>query len=743
MIIKGFIKSVIYDKVDFHIFTLKDNTKVKCVKMLDFNIEKNILVEIDGNFVDDPKFGPTFVVDKINKLESKSNLDLLHFIDGIGDKKAEIINNDGGYEIFKTNPFLIFNYFLSKSSTDILTQIQNKKHLFTSNDKNIIAKQMNKEIKGIGTKKILQWMDSFELKEEYNTEKFLQDENLIQYLASDSALKVYEQIKDINEYEKIIKQMLEYGYPEYCVNYFFKDFLLDSISILEGNPYLMLDYGLNFVLCDNIAMNKFNFEPTSEYRIINAVLHIIKQNEKDGNTFMNYDDCIISTSELIGIECVEISKIVFDNLQASEPEFIKKDEKIYRRVIYFTERKLGIMLANKAKYKCNFVDYKVYAQLDKSKLSVTQKEYVKELLKNKISIFTGGPGTGKTTTINELCNCLDFLNKKYLLCAPTGRAAKRITEATKRPASTIHRLLEYKPRGIFGSFSHNEKYPLYADYIIVDEASMLDVYLLNSLMKAVKETTTIIFVGDINQLPSVSMGSVMRDMKNSGIIPVYELTEVFRQSLDSDIVVNAYHVNNNEALENNNKDFEFELISDYSSLEEKLSKETSDFQILCPMRIGEFGTIRMNKLMQKLKIGTIQNNFNVGDKVIQTDNDYNKEVFNGEIGEVIKITNNEVTVKYEFNDPQIITYKSNELYEIDLAYAISIHKSQGSEADYVIMIVDGNEDFLSKELIYTGITRAKKKLKIYSKYPIEFYESLKTSNNRTTTLDLAIRNAYK
>lgn len=746
MIIRNEIKKIIYNNDTFHIFSLKDNTRVKLTFRIDFELKAGMYIEIEGDFVNEEKYGLTFVGKKIIKKEKQASFDILSIaIDGIGEKKAqEIIEDIGDYSILKKEPFKIFDYFLSKTSLDVLKQIQEKRHLFTSNEKEVVAKQMNKEIKGIGTKKILSWMEKFEEEFSYDTYLFLTDDIIIKFLASDTALKIYEQIQHIDELENAYKKMVELKIPNYAINYLFKDFHFNVLNKIKENPYILLEYGLDFVLVDNIAIKEFNISLSNDKRIVNGIVYTIKKSEKEGNTFINFKEGISNSSKLLDIDESVIDLYITNEIRKAEPEFILKDDMLYRRVIYFTERKLGNILSLKAKSNKNVIPEFILKYIESTSLSEIQKFSVCKVLTEKISILTGGPGTGKTTTINEVCNCLDKMHKKYFLCAPTGRAAKRINESTNREAQTLHRLLEYKPRGNFGTFLRNEKYPLYADYVIVDESSMLDVYMLNSLMKALRQDTSIIFVGDIDQLPSVSMGSVLRDMKDSGVIPVYVLTEVFRQSLESNIVKNAYHIKNNEPLELGD-DFKFVKVSNYDEVKLELEKLNFEYQILCPMRIGNIGTIKINQLMQglsnkntKYAYGNGQI-YKVNDKIIQMDNNYNKEVYNGEIGTILSIDEEFVTIKYPYNTPEIIKYKLSELYEIDLSYAISIHKSQGSEADNVVLIIDGSEKFLSKELIYTAVTRAKKSITLLSTYDLEFYSKLETSNTRMTNLNNLIQ----
>ena len=746
MLIKDKIKGIIYSSYKFYILKLSQDVRVKITFEPDFTLEKNSIVEFNGEFVNDIKFGETFIATSATLIERANSFNILALaINGISEKRSqEILDELGSYTILKENPLKIFDFYLSKASKDIWEQIKEKRDLFQTEDKEELAKQMAKEIKGIGKKKVLQWIEQFEEIYPFDKDLFLEDDSLMMFLSSDTAYDIYQQVKHIDQIEKQFQDLLNLEIPQYVINFLFKDYK-NVWEVLSDNPYLLLDYGLPFSFVDNIALTTFNVAPNYKDRIINAFLFILINHEKDGNTFLEKDEAFTQAKRLLNIDNNIILDIFEESLMDDEPELILKNDKLYRRVIFFTERKLGILLNNKTKAKDNFIPANIPTYLKTTKLSEKQQQGVLTVLSKKISILTGGPGTGKTTTINEVCNCLDMMHKKVLLCAPTGRAAKRMTESTKRLSQTIHRLLDYKPRGLSGAFMKNEKHPLDADYIIVDESSMLDVYILNSLIKAIKPETSIIFVGDVNQLPSVSMGSVFRDMKDSNLISVFELTEVFRQSLESYIVRNAYHVNNNESLEINNNDFKFIKVNTYEDVRQQLETFDFDYQILCPMRIGDLGTININKLMQSIKNKSDQAKvysngrvFKVNDKIIQNDNDYNKEVFNGEIGEIISINDEETKIKYVYNDPEIITYKNSQLYEIDFSYAISIHKSQGSEADNIVLIIDGNKNFLSKELIYTAITRAKKNIIILSTYDLDFYETLETSNNRMTNLSSTI-----
>lgn len=741
--LKGKIKKI-YSKDTFNIITLISGKQIQYIGNIE--VHTNDYITCNGEWIN-TKYGQIFSASNITVSNSFYFLFSL-FISGISDKTAEKIFEKYTYEEIKKNPLLLYDYFLTDSSRKILEQIREKRTLFYADTIDTISKHLAKEIKGIGKKKILNWIDIYTTYYEYNTEKFLSDNFLYYILSSETTRQIVQQVKYLDQLESDYKLLRKYDIPEYSLKYLIKDFKNQMLNKIKENVFMLNDYYVPFPLIDNFAIHELNMNLMNEKRIINGVIYELLENEKDGNTFMDLDSCLKISTELLNVSIEKIKEIIIENLKLGyDSEFILEENRLYRRVIYYTEQKLAKMILEKTEEKDNYIPYSIPQYLSTTNLSKNQQECIIGSLKKKISIFTGGPGTGKTTSIKELCNCLDKMNKTYILTSPTGKAAKRISESTDRDAKTIYRTLEYKKRGKFGSFQRNENYKLYANYIIVDESSMLDVFILNSLLKATHEKTSIIFVGDVNQLPSVSMGSVFKDMKDSEVVPIFELTEVFRQGLDSDIVQNAYHVKKNEPLQVQNKDFFFEKIKDLTDVEKWLKKLKSEFLIICPMRIGMLGTIKMNKIMQELKnknsiiCSHFDRNFKIGDKVIQLDNNYDKEVYNGEIGYIKSGDSQSITVCYPNNlENTEITYEYKELNQIDLAYAITIHKSQGSESNNVLMIVDGNKEFISKELIYTGITRAKEKLFILSTYDLDFYKNLQTANNRCTNLCNVLRN---
>jgi len=442
----------------------------------------------------------------------------------------------------------------------------------------------------------------------------------------------------------------------------------------------------------------------------------------------------------------KISDIIYKNAQTKKSDIYIDNTRLYRRLVYKTEREVGEALSIRIKQPPAKIPADIEQYLKSTRLIKEQQMHVRGVLENNVSILTGGPGTGKTTCLKALCNIFHKMGKTYALAAPTGRASKRISETTGRPAKTLHRLLEYQYMGNFGLYMKNHKNQLNYDYIIVDEASMVDIFLMSALLKATPLRTHIILVGDVDQLPSISIGALLKDLKNSGVVPVHTLTKIHRQSKSSEIVKNAYRVKNGELITDKPRsDFlsvQINAVEKLMHYIDMLVAKGKSFQVLCPTRIGPYGTDVLNEYMQKTinKKATksiVHNNklFKIGDKIIQTDNDYIKEVFNGEIGTIADIQDGRVIIDFPQNTPSRIAYTRQELSHIDLAYAITIHKSQGSEFDNVLIVFgDTHAHFLTKELVYTGITRAKKGLLFLTVKTLDFYQALPTGNARITNL---------
>ena len=419
-----------------------------------------------------------------------------------------------------------------------------------------------------------------------------------------------------------------------------------------------------------------------------------------------------------------------------------------------------------------------------------QKTAVKEALNNGVLVITGGPGTGKTTIINIIISLLGDERKKIVLAAPTGRAAKRMTEATGHEAQTIHRILGITyvdDNSRHQIFDKNEDDPIDADVIIVDESSMVDILLMSSLLKAVKLGTKLILVGDVDQLPSVGAGNVLKDIIDSGVIKIVRLTEVFRQARESAIIMNAHRINNGEMPVLNDKEKDFFLVKRSNSIDavetikELILKRLpafsgcdpfNDIQVLTPMRKGQLGVQELNKYLQETLNPPAKNKkekifrniiLRQGDKVMQIKNNYNMSwkvfdkgigkrrvideglgVFNGDCGIVQDINNDDETVTVVFDDGKTVEYDFIQLDEIELSYAVTIHKSQGSEYPVVIIpLISGPPMLLSRNLLYTAVTRAKKLAVIVGlKDTISRMVNNNREINRYSTLDLRIKNMY-
>ncbi|MCL5126691.1 MAG: ATP-dependent RecD-like DNA helicase [Deltaproteobacteria bacterium] len=514
-----------------------------------------------------------------------------------------------------------------------------------------------------------------------------------------------------------------------------------SIEVVKNNPYrLAMDiFGIGFVTADKIA-EKLGVEKDAPLRMEAGVIYILNQLAEDGHVYY-------PLSPLLD-KCAEILKVNKENVvnaleTLSKEKWIiieelpeRDDPFVYLSTFYTCETGIAskikaILRAPYSRRKIDSTKAVEWAQKQTSiSLAVNQIEAVKTALDCKLMVITGGPGTGKTTIIKTILCIFEKLGVKILLAAPTGRAAKRMSEATGRESKTIHRILEFSPGK--GGFQRNEQHPLPADLIIVDEASMIDTVLMYHLVKAVPLTSTLILIGDVNQLPSVGTGNILQDIINSGSAPVVHLTEIFRQARDSDIVVNAHLINSGiiPNLENpaeGTRDFYFIEKTDADEALETVLKlvcsriqnafgfdPIDDVQVLSPMNRGTVGAFNLNLELQKglnpAQEGIMRGGraFRIYDKVMQVRNNYDKEVFNGDIGRISKIDleNQEVTINF---DGRSVVYDYSDLDEIVLAYAISVHKSQGSEYPCVVIpLLTQHYVLLQRNLLYTAITRGRK-----------------------------------
>ena len=527
--------------------------------------------------------------------------------------------------------------------------------------------------------------------------------------------------------------------PTYAVK-IYKQYGRDSIRVVEENPYrLAADiFGIGFITADKIA-EKLGVPRDSKIRAEAGILYVLKELSDEGHVYYPYELLIKKGSEILGLEEERILPAL-DKL-AQEGKAVVEDRRTTEKAVYLAKyhrSELGIV--NKLKTilvfprqlrLINIDEVLEWVQRDlKITLSEKQVEAVKASVNSKAMIVTGGPGTGKTTIINAIMRIYRKMGQKVLLAAPTGRAAKRMTEATGYEAKTIHRLLEYSPGG--GIFKKDEANPLEADLIIIDETSMVDTLLMYYFLKAMPPKATLILVGDVDQLPSVGPGNILKDLIDSGILTTVRLDEIFRQSRQSMIIVNAHRVNSGQMPissqdEEHLHDFYFLNIDEPERILEKiiyLSKEgiparfgydpVNDIQVLTPMHKGVIGVSNLNQELQReLNPGQDElirggKALKIGDKVMQIRNNYDKDVYNGDIGRITKIDREIQELKVDY-DGRLVSYEYSELDEIVLAYAISVHKSQGSEYPVVIMpVVTQHYMLLQRNLLYTGITRGKK-----------------------------------
>lgn len=542
----------------------------------------------------------------------------------------------------------------------------------------------------------------------------------------------------------------------------YKQYGNESVSIVQNNPYKLADdiWGIGFKTADTIAA-KMGFGHEKFERLRSGLMYTLNKLADEGHCYATKEDLFNKGAELLEVNGSLLSDVL-DKMIAAEdvrveplPTEIDKPAPmaVYLPPFYFSEIGTAKRLLQIASSPRELVINNEQSFTSNFPYDPVQIDAIRTAAQSKILILTGGPGTGKTTTTLGIINAYKSAKANILLAAPTGRAAKRLSETTGMEAKTIHRLLEFKPPN---GYQRNQENPLEGDVLIVDECSMIDIMLMYNLLKAVPDSMTLILVGDIDQLPSVGAGNVLRDIIESGVFPVVRLTKIFRQAQTSRIIMNAHKINKGQMpdLSNGqNTDFFFLEQEDPEAaandivnlVKTRLPNHyhvlSSQIQVLVPMQRGAIGAANLNQLLQEavnpggdgLKRGGLT--YKKHDKVMQIRNNYDKEVFNGDIGEIIDVNleDRELTVNF---DGKPVVYDTTELDELVLAYATTIHKSQGSEYPIVVMpIMMTHYVMLQRNLVYTGVTRAKKLLVIVgTKQALSMSVRTMTVNTRNTML---------
>lgn len=523
----------------------------------------------------------------------------------------------------------------------------------------------------------------------------------------------------------------EYGLTTNLILKIYKQYGCDAIKIISNNPYVMIDdiEYIGFKKADEIAM-KMGFAIDDHRRIYAGVKFVLNASTEDGHTFLYFNELVSKACDMLTVNEYIIKATI--GVLIGDGELVSVDNKIFLLTLYMAENSIAhkLMEINNNKNKTLYNVNKTIDDVEIEngfKYNDLQREAIRMALSSNLMILTGGPGTGKTTALKGIIQMFKSMNLSIGAAAPTGKASKRMSEVTGLNAKTIHRLLDYNP---YYGYGYNEENPLPYDVIIIDEMSMVNVLLMNVLIKAISPSTKLILVGDVDQLPSIGAGNVLSDCIETKLIPTIRLTEIFRQEEDSEIILKAHAINNgkeiviNNSKPNNNffviKKYGDETIADEiislvtTRLPKKYNVKPTDIQVLSPMRkYTTVGADEMNNTLQSLlntsvdgiKVGKIT--FKVGDKVMQTKNNYDKEVFNGDVGFITDINLSEKTITVDYDD-NVVIYDKTDMDELVLAYVSTIHKSQGSEYPIVIIpITRKHSKMLQRNLIYTGITRSK------------------------------------
>lgn len=604
------------------------------------------------------------------------------------------------------------------------------------------------------------------------------------------AREIAEQVEGKKDMRKAMIYLQKYGISTRLAAKIYQYYGMRVYKVLEENPYQLADNieGVGFKTADEIAA-RIGIHTDSDYRIKSGLFYTLQQAVGEGHIYLPEEVLVRRAGELLGVEIRDISKHVMD--LCIEKKTVMKEGgdglRIYPAHYYYLELNAAKMLHD-LNIDCEMPEdmmerrLKKVEETEQIELDVMQHRAVIESIKHGLLVLTGGPGTGKTTTINTMIRFFESEGMSILLAAPTGRAAKRMTEATGYEAQTIHRLLEVnvnpEETDSAGGFMRNRQNPLEADVIIIDEMSMVDLPLMHALLSAVVPGTRLVLVGDVDQLPSVGPGSVLKDIITSDCFPVVTLTRIFRQAGESDIVVNAHKINAGEpvCLDNKSRDFFFLRRQDADTIigvtimliQKKLPRyvgaEPGEIQVMTPTRKGLLGVERLNTILQRYlnpqdpKKAEKEINgrlFREGDKVMQIKNNYQLEwevttkfglavdkgagVFNGDMGVITEINQYTETIEVEFDEARRVKYGFDAAEELELAYAITVHKSQGSEYPAVIIpLLQGPRLLYNRNLLYTAVTRAKKCLTIIGSDTV-FQEMIQNKNEQARYTSLAER----
>lgn len=715
MKIKGIVTNIIFRNDDSGYTILSVDTSdsdITCVGTMPF-FNQGDNVEMEGEIVYHDKYGEQFNISSISLLKPSSRSSIIKFLSsgnlkGIGKKTANAI-----YEAF------------GKDSIDLV--YQNTDRLL--------------EVEGIGKKKLEDIKLSVEeTRDSRRSIEYLQGLNISYSLA----MKIYQ----------------KYGES--------------TIDLVKHNPYKLVEdiRGIGFAMADNIALN-MQMDSSSKFRISAGLYHVLNaEADLNGHTCLKLDYLVDKSTSLLKLEVEKIKEVINDDVIAGKLVLVAIEDVnyVYSASLLKAEKSVAMALASKIDENYIFdIDF----DYDLSVFSDEQREAIKMAFESMALVITGGPGTGKTTIINAICKILSKNKLSYALAAPTGRAAKRIKESTGEDAYTIHRLIGIRPDEIVAEY--NEDNPIEKDYLIVDEMSMVDIHLMKNLLAAVGEKTAIILVGDSDQLPSVGPGNVLKDILDTDIKSV-RLKKIFRQAGKSNIIVNAHRINEGKYPILNEKDKDFFFIdADNRNFMDNLINllkvrlpeyykfdPIKDIQILSPSKKTDWGVANINEKIQeainkeneslkvnnrlfklKDKVMQVRNNYDL--KAINHGDDFDEGVYNGDIGFVEKIDTIDESLDVRFDDGRLIRYKKEDIKDLDLSYAITIHKSQGSEFPCLIIpMMQVAPMLLTRNLLYTGVTRARKIVILLGKKNI-----LKTmvdnnrSNRRFTNLSYWIREMGK